>query len=41
MDFQFSVNPEFIAVKPLLRTLPDGGTVPDTDAIASLAARYC
>lgn len=41
MDFQASVNPEFIAVKTLLRTLPDGTTVPDTDAIASLAARYC
>lgn len=41
MDFQASVNPDFIAVKPLLRTLPDGTTVPDTHAIDSLAARYC
>lgn len=39
-DFQASQNPEFYAVKKLLRAPDSGSTVPDKAAIHRIASKY-
>lgn len=39
-DYQVTRNPDFYAVKPLLKALADGGTSPDTGALRAIADVY-
>lgn len=39
-DYQASQNPDFYPVKKLLKTLSNGKTVPDAEAIEKIASNY-
>lgn len=39
-DFQVTQNPDFYALKPLLKTTADGGTVPDPTAVENIVETY-
>lgn len=39
-EYQVTLNPDFYAVKPLLKATADGGTRPDKAALRAIAAVY-
>lgn len=39
-DFQATQNPDFYAVKKLLKTTPSGATIPAPEEIRAIAANY-